>query len=162
MVTLAPGTKRILERMERPGAIEDRLIAHQILINAKKSELKLQTESEEIKELTFAPNISKSPPQRVDVVSVSKRLYESANKREEEYRLLQVSSICLYVSSFSLLIGFLGFSGRSCEKGDLFLSIKSFHQCKRAVAFEIAHEVQFQMFARSQALRASAGFYGST
>jgi hypothetical protein len=89
---LAPGTLRLLRKMERSGAIEDRLMGQRLLAEARLSQLKLQTEAEEMQELKFTPETGrgKDGEKRVDVREVSQRLHQGAGRRDERQRQLQV------------------------------------------------------------------------
>jgi hypothetical protein len=83
--------------MERSGAIEDRLMAQQLMAEARRSQLKLQTEAEEMQELKFAPETGrgKDGERRVDVREVSQRLHQGAGRRDERQRQLQVGTAAL-------------------------------------------------------------------
>ena len=90
-MALAPGTVRLLSKMERAGRIEDRLMAQRLEMEAKRSRLKLETEALLMADATFTPNLARSPGERkVDVAAVSHRLHAAAVDRSERHRLLQV------------------------------------------------------------------------
>ena len=90
---LAPGTLRLLQKMQRSGRIEDRLLAQRLVMEAKRSRLKLETEAQQMLDATFVPNLARSPPdRRVDVAALSQRLHDAAVDRRERHRVLQVSS----------------------------------------------------------------------
>ena len=90
-MALAPGTVRLLSKMERAGPIEDRLIAQRVEMEAKRSRLKLETEALLMADATFTPNLARSPADRkVDVAAMSQRLHAAAVDRSERHRLLQV------------------------------------------------------------------------
>jgi hypothetical protein len=91
--TLAPGTLRLLRKMERAGAIEDRLLAQRVVMEEKRSRLRLETEAEEMQGVTFTPNVgARSPTQagKVDVAALAQRLHDAGTTRHERHRLLQV------------------------------------------------------------------------
>lgn len=90
-MALAPGTLKLLSKMERAGRIEDRLMAQRLEMEARRSRLKLETEAQLMADATFAPNLARSPAdRRVDVAAVSSRLHAAAGDRSERHRILQV------------------------------------------------------------------------